>query len=132
MKRSRAMPVLFACWFGVAGAPAAEKDGPVRMAPMRVHAIWSSAVVRLVMLQSNDGPRISMLKVESVRDNSAASRAGLAKGMEIVAIQGVALTGLTEEEYQRVMITPVTDVFLLRVRREGRVRTEELRIPLAK
>jgi bifunctional pyridoxal-dependent enzyme with beta-cystathionase and maltose regulon repressor activities len=52
--------------------------------------------------------------------------------MEIVAIQGVTLNGLTEEEYHHVMRTPVYDVFVLRVRREGRVRTDELRIAVGR
>jgi predicted metalloprotease with PDZ domain len=73
-----------------------------------------------------------VLRVESVREKSAAARAGLEKGMEIVAIQGVTLNGLTEEEYQQVMRTPVYDVFVLRVRREGRVRTDELRIAVGR
>ncbi|MCX6955539.1 MAG: PDZ domain-containing protein [Verrucomicrobia bacterium] len=132
MKRRCATSLLLACWLGAGVALTAERDGTVNMEPVRVSSIWTNAVVRVVMQQSNDGPRISVLRVESVRENSAAARAGLAKGMEIVAIQGVALAGLTEEEYQRVMITPVVDVFVLRVRREGRVRTEEIRVAMGK
>ena len=52
--------------------------------------------------------------------------------MEIVAIQGVTLNGLTEEEYQQVMRTPVYDVFARRVRREGGVRTDEWRFAVGK
>ena len=135
-----ARPVLacFACWWGAVAAaepkppPSAEKEPPVTMEPMRVSAIWANAEVRIIYQRDSDGPRISVLRVEWVREKSAAARAGLEKGMEIVAIQGVALNGLAEEDYQRVMRTPVFDSFVLRVRRAGRVRTEELRIPLAK
>lgn len=132
MKRIRAAALIFVGAWSAAAGWCAESEPPVTLEPVRVAAIWSNAVVRVIYLRSSDGPRISMLRVESVREKSAAARAGLEKGMEIVAIQGVALNGLTEEEYQHVMRTPVFDVFVLRVRREGRVRTEELRIPIAK
>lgn len=111
---------------------AAESGAPVQLEPVRVAAIWASAEVRMVYQRSNDDPRISFLRVESVREKSAAARAGLEKGMEIVAIQGVALHGLSEEDYQRVMRTPVAETLTLRVRRAGRVRAEELRIAVAK
>jgi S1-C subfamily serine protease len=132
MKQIRTASVVVACWWGATAVWCAENEPPVTLEPVRVGAIWSNAVVRVIYLRSSDGPRISVLRVESVREKSAAARAGLEKGMEIVAIQGVALNGLTEEEYQHVMRTPVFDVFVLRVRREGRVKTEELRIAVAK
>lgn len=132
MKRILSASVIVACGWSATGAWSAESEPPVTLEPVRVAAIWSNAVVRVIYQRSSDGPRISVLRVESAREKSAAARAGLEKGMEIVAIQGVALNGLTEEEYQHVMRTPVYDVFVLRVRREGRVRTEELRIAVAK
>lgn len=132
MLRIRAVGVLLAAWLGSAGAWAAEAGPPVKLEPVRVASIWANAVVRVVYQRSDDDPRISVLRVESVREKSAAARAGLEKGMEIVAIQGVTLNGLTEEEYQQVMRAPVYDVFVLRVRREGRVRTDELRIAVGK
>lgn len=141
MKTLRCALMICACWAGVEAVraaeekgppPATEKEPPVKMEPMRVAAIWANAEVRIIYQRSSDGPRISMLRVESVRPKSAAARAGLEKGMEIVALQGVALDGLTEEEFQHAMRTPVIDVLVLRVRRAGRVRTEELRIELAK
>jgi len=49
-----------------------------------------------------------------------------------VAIQGIALSGITEQAYQRVMRMPVDDVLVLSVRRAGRVKLEEMRIPVAK
>lgn len=133
MVRIRSVGVLLAAWLGSAGAwAAATEPPPVQLEPVRVAAIWANAVVRVVYQRSDDGPRISVLRVESVREKSAAARAGLEKGMEIVAIQGVTLNGLTEEEYQQVMRTPVYEGFVLRVRRAGRVRTEDLRIAVGK
>ena len=133
MVRPRTRSVLLAAWLGSAGAWAAETGpSPTQLEPVRVASIWANAVVRVVYQRADDGPRISVLRVESVREKSAAARAGLEKGMEIVAIQGVTLNGLTEEEYQQVMRTPVYDVFVLRVRREGRVRTDELRIAVGR
>jgi C-terminal processing protease CtpA/Prc len=117
----------------VAGAlGAAEPAAPVQMEPVRVAAIWANAEVRIVYQRSTEDPRISYLRVEAVREKSAAARAGLEKGMEIVAIQGVALSGLTDEDYHRVMRAPVMDALVLRVRRAGRVKVEELRIAVAK
>jgi membrane-associated protease RseP (regulator of RpoE activity) len=132
MKRIRVAALILVGGWSATGAWGAEHGPPVTLEPVRVAAIWSNAVVRVIYQRSSDGPRISMLRVESVREKSAAARAGLEKGMEIVAIQGVALNGLTEEDYHHVMRTPVFDAFVLRVRREGRARTEDLRIPITK
>jgi C-terminal processing protease CtpA/Prc len=132
MKGVRTWATWWAVGLGCAVAWSAEGDPALKLEPVRVAAIWSNAQVRVIYQRSNDEPRISLLRVESVREKSAAARAGLEKGMEIVAIQGVTLNGLTEDDYQQVMRTPVYAVFVLRVRREGRVKTEELRIAVAK
>ncbi len=126
------MCLLLFCSLPLPAFPRDKDDPPLRLQPARVAAIWSNAVVRIVYLPDSDDWRISKLVVESVREKSAAARAGLEKGMEIVAIQGTALSGLTENEYQRVMQTPVSDVLVLGVRRSGRVKAEELRIQVAK
>ena len=115
---------------GVLGAT--EPSVPVPMEPVNVAAIWSNAEERIFYQRSTDDPPIAYLRVEAVREKSAAARAGWEKGMEIVAIQGVALGGLTDEDYQRVMHAPVMDALVLKVRRAGRVKVEELQIAVAK
>jgi S1-C subfamily serine protease len=115
---------------GVLGAT--EPSAPVQLEPVRVAAIWSNAEVRIVYQRSTDDPPIAYLRVEAVREKSAAARAGWEKGMEIVAIQGVALSGLTDEDYQRVMRAPVRDALVLKVRRAGRMKVAEVRIAVAK
>jgi S1-C subfamily serine protease len=111
---------------------AAEPSVPVPMEPVNVAAIWSNAEERIFYQRSTDDPRISYLRVEAVREKSAAARAGWEKGTEIVAIQGVALGGLTDEDYRRVMRAPVIDALVLKVRRLGRMKVAEVRIAVAK
>jgi len=82
--------------------------------------------------RSGDSPRISGRWVESVREKSAAAPAGWEKGGEIGTIPGATLNGLTVEEDQPVMRTPVYKVGVLRVRGAGRGRTEDGRIAVRK
>jgi C-terminal processing protease CtpA/Prc len=132
MNRIRRLYLLLCCSMSLAVAAAEKDEPPVQLEPVRVAAIWSNAVVRIEYLPDSEDWRIAKLLVESVREKSAAARAGLEKGMEIVAIQGIALSGITEQAYQRVMRMPVDDVLVLSVRRAGRVKSEEMRIPVAK
>ena len=63
---------------------------------------------------------ISFLRVENVRADSVAARAGVTEGLEVVAIQGKRVRGLTESEVDDLMKLPVIDELVLTVRNDAK------------
>jgi poly(3-hydroxybutyrate) depolymerase len=130
-----------------AGGPAAAVDetaAPALLLPavseavmlpaLRVSAVLASVELR-PFYQPNAGtetPTISFLRVETVRANSAAGRAGLSTGMEILAIQGVRVRGLTELDLNRLMALPAGEQIVLSVREPPSARERDIRVALKK
>lgn len=107
----------------------APKDEVVQMAAMKVSAVLASVELRMFYLPNAGGEvsGLSFLRVENVRPNSGAAQAGVAVGMEIVAIQGKRIRGLSEAELNDLMKLPVTDQLVLGVR-EPPAAEREIRI----
>jgi membrane-associated protease RseP (regulator of RpoE activity) len=101
---------------------------------VRVSAILASVELRPFHLpnpESEDLP-ISFLRVERVRPDTAAARAGVEAGMEITAIQGVRLRGMTDSDLSEAMAKPVKNGITLSVRDPPRSREREIQIKLKK
>lgn len=109
-------------------------ESVMEMPVLRVFAVLASVELRVFSqpnVESADRS-LSFLRVEKVRPDSPAARAGIAPGMEIVAIQGVKVRGLAEDELDRVMQQPVQKEIVLVVREPPRRGEWEIRIPVTK
>jgi hypothetical protein len=108
-------------------------EAPLELPPMRVSLALASIEVRLFSLPDAEAttPRLSFLRVERVRPNTTAALAGIEAGMEITAIQGTRIHGLTEEELGGVMAGSVQDEIVVRVREsaQGNERDVHIRLP---
>jgi C-terminal processing protease CtpA/Prc len=87
-----------------------------QMAPVYVTAIASNMKVTMRYKAIALGDRqLFSLRIEEVRKKSAAERAGLTRGMEIVEIEGVPLDGLYDEEFEKLMRRQLGDYLTLKV-----------------
>src|SRR4051812_5991808 len=94
----------------------------MEMPLMRGFAALAGGELRLFSqpnVESAERP-LSFLRVEKVRPDSAAAQAGIAPAMEIVAIQGVRVRGLSEEELGELMRRPASKEIVLIVREPPR------------
>lgn len=109
-----------------------EIGAPFELPPMRVSLALASIEVRLFSLPAaeDSDQRLSFLRVERVRPNTSAALAGIAAGMEITAIQGTRIHGLTEEELGGVMAGSVQDEIVLRVRDSAQAEEKDIHIRL--
>ena len=71
-------------------------EPPLEMPVMRVSAALASVELRVFSQPNVESAALSVsfLRVEKVRPETTAARAGVVPGMEIVAIQGVQIRGL--------------------------------------
>ncbi len=109
-----------------------EAANPTMKLPsMRVSAAFASVELRLHHLPFSGGgvPSLAYLRVETVRADSRAARAGLKEGMEVTAVQGLGIRGLTEIELNDTMSWPVKNEIVL-VAREPHGPEKEIHIPL--
>jgi len=106
----------------------------MEMPVMRVSAALASVELRVFSQPNMDSAErpLSFLRVENVRPDTAAARAGIARGMEIVAIQDIRIRGLSEDELGAVMQQPVQNEIVLIVREPPRRGEWEIRISLRK
>lgn len=125
-----------ACWWfflvWLSGGFAAAAEPVVELPAFHVSESLAHVVVSPFYERGRreaDG-RVLHLVVQDVRAGSLAAKAGLARGMEIHALQGVPLQGLTDAEVRDVMARPVTGDFVLRVKRPLGFRPFDLVIPL--
>jgi hypothetical protein len=109
-----------------------EISAPLALPPMRVSLALASIEVRLFSLPEVEAstPRLSYLRVERVRPNTSAALAGITAGMEITAIQGTRIHGLTEEEFGGIMAGSVQDEIVLRVREAAQAGERDVHIRL--
>lgn len=126
-----------ACGLAVGASRAVEDAKVVQMEPVLVEEIPISIKLRpRVDYMDNWGPRLISLRVEEVRKNSAAQRAGLKAGMEILAINGVWVRGRDFATLDSLWKGPFPDdVLVLKVmvpQRGFHPRPVDIRIPLKK
>lgn len=109
-----------------------EIGRPLILPPMRVSLALASIEVRLFSLPDAEASslQLSFLRVERVRPNTSAALAGIEAGMEITAIQGARIHGLTEEEFGSLMAGSVQDEIVLRVRDSPQAKERDVHIHL--
>jgi hypothetical protein len=78
-------------------------EPPVRMAPYRVSEAMLDIKVGIMMAQNFSGQWVKSMWIRSVKPHSASERAGLVRGMEVVAIQGQSVRGLSQPELAQVL-----------------------------
>lgn len=133
----RCLLLLLACGPGVWAqavspeVPRLEMGQPVQMDRFVVAATLASVVVRTnYEMRNSDEATLVRVIVEEVRSGSRAARAGIEKGMQIVAIEGVPIRGLTEKDFNKVMARELTDSLTLTVRRRNGFRSFKVEIPV--
>ena len=131
IRRVRTSAGLFMAALAPAPAWGGDAAQPVVLPPVNViESVLKIKVVIKYRQRSYFGPYVEKMLVGSVKTPSVAQQAGLMKGMEIVAIQGVDVEGLSQADVEQLMTQEVEDSVVLLVRRPGRERPEEIRIPV--
>ncbi|HEY0968154.1 MAG TPA: PDZ domain-containing protein [Opitutaceae bacterium] len=105
---------------------------PVVMEKFVVQATLASVVVRTnYEMRNNEEATLVRVVVEEVRADSRAARAGVEKGMHILAIEGIPIRGLTEKDFSDVMAREIDGSSLtLTVRRRNGFRSLKIEIPV--
>ena len=104
---------------------------PVQMEKFVVAATLASMVVRTnYEVRNNEEATLVRVVIEEVRAGSRAARAGIERGMLILAIEGVPIRGLTEKDFDAVMSREITDSLTLTVRRRNGFRSLKIEIPV--
>lgn len=75
-------------------------------------------------------PWVSEVRVADVKSPSLAEQLGLKAGMEIVAIDGKRLAGLSQTEMERIMAAPKPENFTLLVKKSWLKAPEEIKVSL--
>jgi membrane-associated protease RseP (regulator of RpoE activity) len=70
------------------------------------------------------------MTVDKVKTPSIAQRAGLKSGMEIIAIHGQRVAGLSQAAVEQLLDQPVRDSVVLLVRKSWWKHPEEIRLPV--
>ena len=81
-------------------------------------------------VRNNEEATLVRVVIEEVRAGSRAARAGIERGMLILAIEGVPIRGLTEKTFEAVMSREITDTLTLTVRRRNGFRSLKIEIPI--
>ncbi len=94
------------------------REAVLELPVLRVSASLASVQVRLFYLPSVESEidRLSYVGVEDVIPGSAPAQAGLARGMEIMAIQRTRIRSLTISDLDRILAMPVKNEIILTVR----------------
>ncbi len=96
-----------------------------------VAATLASIVVRTnYEVRNNEEATLVRVVIEEVRADSRAARAGVEKGMHILAIEGVPIRGLTEKDFTEVMAREITGSLTLTVRKRSGFRSLKIEIPV--
>jgi C-terminal processing protease CtpA/Prc len=104
---------------------------PVQMEKFVVAATLASMVVRTnYEVRNNEEATLVRVVIEEVRAGSRAARAGIERGMLILAIEGVPIRGLTEKDFSEVMEREITGSLTLTVRRRNGFRSLKIEIPV--
>jgi predicted metalloprotease with PDZ domain len=81
-------------------------------------------------VRNNEEATLVRVVIEEVRAGSRAARAGIERGMMILAIEGVSIRGLTEKDFSEVMSREITGTLTLTVRRRNGFRSLKIEIPV--
>lgn len=103
---------------------------PVEMQKVVVAATLASLVVRTVYQMRQEEERLVLALIEEVRADSRAAKAGVQPGMQILAIEDIAIRGLTEDQFNEIMAMEVYDHLTLTVRRRNSFRSFKIAIPI--
>ena len=116
--------------FAPVGAWGGDSASPVLLPPFNV--IESVLKVKVVTeyQKTHLGAFVTRMIVDEVKTPSLAQRAGLKKGMEIVAIQGHFVAGLSQAEVDQLLVQSARDSVVLLVRRSWLKQPEEIRLPV--
>lgn len=109
-------------------------DPAIEMSPVRVGAALESVELRAFYLSNLAAttPHLSYLLVETVRHNTTAAEAGVKEGMEVTAIQGRRVRGMTDVDLFETMTARVKNHIALTVREPPHISEKEIHIPLRK
>ncbi len=120
------------------GAQPVGPDGPrltmgptIEMEEFVVAATLASIVVRTdYEPRSGGAPTLVRVLVEEVRSDSRAAKAGIQQGMQIIAIEGISIRGLSEKNFNEVMRREIAGSLTLTVRRRNGFRSYKIVIPV--
>ena len=104
------------------------EDAPVKMAPFAVSTGLMNIEVKIGFRSDYSGQWVDNIKIRRVKSPSNAQRAGLTKGMEVLAIQGQPVHGLTQPELSRVLRQEVEKEVVLVVRDSAAAPQREIRV----
>ena len=125
LARTVAVLILPAVALGAAELPV------VKMAPVQVAEAMLDIKVVIRWQQGNYAAQwVDSIRVGDVKSPSIAKRAGLVPGMEIIAIQGQFVHGLSRPELTQMLQQEVAKEVVLLVRRSDRAKQEEIRVPV--
>lgn len=114
---------------GAAAPPASEP--PIMMSAMSVmESVMKINVTTTYYRFPIGGEFATSMLVSEVRTPSFAYDAGVRKGMEIVAINGTKISGLSQGEITALLGSPKQDAVVLLIRGGGKKKPGEIRIPL--
>ncbi len=117
---------------GPLGSRGDEPQAPVMLPAFNVVESVLSVNVRTEFRQTFFGAFVTRMFVGEVKTPSVAQRAGLKKGMEIVAIQGKPVAGLSESDLSRLLVQPGLEEVVLLVRPSWLKEPREYRLPVGK
>ena len=112
-----------------------DASAPAVVLPtMRISASLANVELRMYYLPNSGGgtARLAFLGVETVRPGSTAAEAGLREKMEVTAIQGIRIRGLTDADLEKTMQLPVTTEIIVTVRESQNADERDLHIPVQK
>ena len=113
------------------GVPRLVVGPTIEMEKFVVAATLASIVVRTNYESRNgDEPKLVRVLVEEVRSDSRAARAGIQRGMQILAIEDIPIRGLNDKDFAEVMKLEITGSLTLTVRRRSGFRSFKITIPL--
>jgi predicted metalloprotease with PDZ domain len=108
-------------------------EPPVKMAAYHVSEAMLSIQVTTRWAQSSQsyvGQWVDSMRVGGVQPHSIAEKAGLRRGMEILAIQGQLVHGLTQDDLNHVLLQEVTREVVLQVRSSAHAAPVEIHLPV--
>jgi len=104
----------------------------VKMAPYTVSEAMLAIPVVFGWQQDYVGQRLKSMRVGKIKPHSTAAAAGLARGLEILAIQGQYVRGLTPPELAQILSLDVGHDLVLTVQHSPKEDPVELHVPVGK
>jgi C-terminal processing protease CtpA/Prc len=112
-------------------ARAADPASPIVVLPAFAASLSQLNIKITIRYQRKPaGQVVAAVFIRSVKNGSIAEKAGLKKGMEVVAIQYQPVAGLNPFEFDAMCDQAVDDALVLSVKRAPQAAAEEIRIRL--